>query len=117
MVFDAAVVGNQNPERVNAESGSYRRMEERENTQHDGDSARPGLAVAQTNSHENSAHREDQKRSSDKGHHGGTECVGKDIVVDDEVRCTAHKKECESRNEENDAHYDPQNTQNGEMIL
>jgi len=65
VVFGTALIREQDPERVDAKRGTERRVEQREDAEHDGDDASPGLTLEQSPADEDATGSDDEERAAD----------------------------------------------------
>lgn len=65
VVFGAALIGEQDPERVDTEGGAERRMEQRDDAENDGSHARPGQMFEQAPADYDAAGGDDEECAAD----------------------------------------------------
>jgi len=118
VVFDAALIGQQDPERVDAEGSAERRMEQRDDPEHDRRYARPGLMLEQPPTDKNTANSNKEKRAADNRQHErggdtGNAFRGWDGGADNAADC----HENETRDNEERTSNNPEDAESAEVPI
>lgn len=116
-VLVAVLVGEQNPEGIDAESSSQRRVEESQNAENDGDDASPGLALPQAHSNADASDAEDQKSGPNKINGDGEKGGDGLLLVNDEMKTATEEKNRDGKDEEQGTENDPENAEGLQVAL
>ena len=116
-VFVAVVVGEEDPQGVDAEGGSEWGMEEGEDGEDDGNDAGPRLALGEAEADTESAGGEDGEGASGDVEKQGEEAGEGIVIMDDEVEASAEDQEQNGGDEEEASDGHPEDAESVEMAF
>jgi len=118
VVFGATLIGQQDPERVDAEGRAERRMKQRDDPEHDRRYARPGLMLEQPPTDKNAASSNKEKGAADnRQHERGNGTANGFRGWDGDADNAADCHEDETRDNEERTSNNPEDAENAQVPI
>jgi hypothetical protein len=117
VVFVAVFVGEENPQSVDAEGSTERRMEESKDAEDDGGDASPRATLHESEAHADAAGGKDEQGAADEVEDQREELGKRLTLVDDKVHGATEDEQNRRRDEKERAHDHPEDAEGVQMSL